>query len=263
MPEPSIVFLMYHELQIPGRTLCSSDPGYTRYALSEAEFREQVRDLGQQGYCGISVNEALEFSGAPCVAIPFDDGAETDFLAAAPILRQAGFKATFYVTCGWLGKPGFLSVSQVRELSHQGFEIGSHSMTHAYLTDLDDRGLQREIVESKSRLEDILGKPVHHFSCPGGRHDHRVAKVARAAGYRTVATSRNCANSPNTDPFALGRVAILAGLPVTRFAAICSGKALPWLCLQSTLQNTAKQLLGNSLYDRMRTLLLNYRRTND
>jgi len=42
-------------------------------------------------------------------------------------------------------------------------------MTHAYLTDLDDRGLQREIADAKAQLEEILGKTVEHFSCPGGR----------------------------------------------------------------------------------------------
>jgi hypothetical protein len=256
MAEPSMVFLMYHELQMPGRALSYSDPGSALYAISEGEFRAQVQHLKESGFRGLSVDLALEFSEETGVAITFDDGMETDLLAAAPILLHSGFNATFYVTCGWLGRSGHLSVPQLKELSNQGFDVGCHSMTHAYLSDLDERGLEIEITEAKLKLEQILGKPIHHFSCPGGRYDNRVAKVASAAGYKTVATSRIYANDRDTDPFALGRVAILSGLPMTTFSAICTGQALPRLRAQSMLRNAAKQLLGNSLYDRMRMLLL-------
>lgn len=256
MARPSAVFLMYHELQMPGRALCYSDAGSALYAISEREFRGQVQHLKEAGFRGLSVNQALEFREEALVAITFDDGMETDLLAAAPVLLQAGFNATFYITCGWLGRSGHLSVSQLKELSNQGFDIGCHSMTHAYLSDLDERGLQIEIAEPKLSLEQILGKPVHHFSCPGGRYDNRVAKIARAAGYKTVATSGIYANDRDTDPFALGRVPIQSGLPMKTFSAICTGQALPRLRAQSMLRNAAKQLLGNSLYDRMRMLLL-------
>jgi len=132
--------------------------------------------------------------------------------------------------------------------------------THAYLTDLDDRGLRHETADAKAKLEQVIGKPVEHFSCPGGRYKDRVAKAARAAGYRTVATSRICANSPHTDPLALGRVAILRGLPMAEFASICTGDALPRLAANSGARNTAQRLLGNSLYDRLRKVLLGERR---
>jgi peptidoglycan/xylan/chitin deacetylase (PgdA/CDA1 family) len=254
--EPSIVFLMYHELEIPGKPLCLPEPGYARYAVSESEFRQQMQYLKEHGYKGSSVGQALKFSGAPCVAITFDDASETDLLAAAPILQQAGFNATFYITSGWLGQPGHLSAVQLSELSRQGFEVGCHSMTHAYLTDLDDLSLRREMVDSKVRLEEITGKSVDHLSCPGGRYNDRIARAAQAAGYRTVATSRIHANSGRTDVLALGRVAILRGLPISTFASICSGEALPRLRARSAIRDAAKQLLGSSLYDRVRNALL-------
>jgi peptidoglycan/xylan/chitin deacetylase (PgdA/CDA1 family) len=268
MSGPSIIYLMYHELEVPGRGLCNSEPGYARYVLLEREFQEEVDFLGARGYQGLSVGQALAFpeGSSSCtddctkICVTFDDGSETDLLAAAPILHQAGFGATFYITAGWLGKPGHLSALQLKELSVQGFEIGCHSMTHPMLTDLDEAGLQREIVDAKSQLEQIVGKPVEHFSCPGGRYDDRVMRIARAAGYRTVATSRIHANSPDTDLFALGRVAILRGTPLNDFAAICSGGALRRLHAQATLRGAAKQLLGNSFYDRVRVVLLGGRR---
>ena len=268
MPTSSMIYLMYHELEVPGRTLCNSEPGYARYALLEREFREQIDFLKARGYRGLSVGRALAFpaesntstSARTNICITFDDGSETDLLSAAPILHQAGFGATFYITAGWLGKPGHLSALQLKELSAQGFEIGCHSMTHPMLTDLNEAGLQREIADAKSQLEQIVGKPVEHFSCPGGRCDERVVRTSRAAGYRTVATSRIHGNSPDTDSFALGRVAILRGTPIKDFAAICSGDALRRLHAQGRLRDAAKQLLGNSFYDRVREVLLGGRR---
>lgn len=256
MSGPSIVFLMYHELEVSGRPLCQPGAGYARYVVSEQLFREQMQHLKDHGYHGLTVGQALEFSGEKRVAITFDDGSETDLLVAAPVLRQSGFGATFYITSGWIGQAGHLSVSQLIELSNQGFEIGCHSMSHPYLSDLNDVELRRETLDAKSMLEQIIGKPVEHFSCPGGRYDHRVAQAARAAGYRSVATSRIRANSPATDHFALGRVAILHGLPITSFARICSGEALPRLRAQGSIRNAAKHLLGSQLYDRVRGTLL-------
>jgi peptidoglycan/xylan/chitin deacetylase (PgdA/CDA1 family) len=256
MPKESIVFLMYHEFEITGRPLCQTEPGYARYVLREPDFRAQMDYLKANGWQGLSVGEALEFPESHNVAITFDDGCETDLLAAAPILRQAGFNATFFITCGRLGKPGYLSVSQLKDLSSQGFETGCHSMTHPYLTDLDAAGLRYEICDAKTQLEQIIGRPVEHFSCPGGRCDRRVISVARAAGYKTLATSRIQANSRETNLFALGRVAVMRDISVATFSDICSGSSLPRMRSQSIFRAAARQILGNSFYDRIRATLL-------
>ena len=260
MPQDGVVFLMYHELEIPGRPLCQSEAGYSRYVVREAQFRSQIQWLQQDGWRGLSVSEALAFApwdGKPkAVAITFDDGCESDLIVAAHILKEAGCNATFYITASYLGRRGHMSPTQLRELSTLGFEIGCHSMTHAYLTDLDQRGLQREIVEAKAELEQILGGPVEHFSCPGGRCDARVIQVARRSGYSSVANSRVRENRPATESFHLGRIAILRETELLAFQEICRAKSLWKIQVRDGLRNAAKQVLGNSLYDRGRAFLL-------
>ncbi len=201
MPASASVFLMYHELELPNRHLCQSEPGYLRYVISEQEFREQMAAIRESGLQGLSVTDALTFS-TPAVAITVDDGCETDLLAIAPILKQFEFGATFYVVAGFLDKRGYLSVSQLRELNGLGFEIGCHSMTHPYLSDLDDASLQREITDSKKALEQILGK-------------------SRSA-----------------------------------FKNLCRGSGLWKLQLRVGMRDSAKRMLGNSAYDRVRAILL-------
>ena len=252
----NVVFLMYHELELPGRALCQSESGYVRYVLPVSDFQAQLQWLKRSGWRGVSVGEALLFENGPTVAITFDDGCETDLITAAPLLQELGFGATFYVTSGFLGKPGYMTQGQLQDLSTMGFEIGCHSMSHPYLTDLDEQGLQREIVGAKLQLEHLLGKTVDHFSCPGGRHDSRVAETARRAGYLSVATSRTRANSVSTDRFALGRVAIMRGMSLEKYESICRGDGLWRMSAGVVLRNSVKQLVGNSVYDRLRATLL-------
>src|SRR5436305_12869520 len=256
MAEPGTVFLMYHELELAGRPLCQSEPGYVRYILPEESFRSQMMWLAQGQWRGLSVSEALENPSSKSVAITFDDGCETDLISAAPILKESGFRATFYVTAGFIGKRGYLSPAQLRELRESGFEIGCHSMTHAYLDDLDAAGLRVEIVDAAKKLEQMIGEKVLHFSCPGGRFDERSLNLAREAGYRSFANSRTHANTSGSDPYRLGRVALLRETDQTKFQNICTGQALWRIRSSDRVRDAAKRALGNTVYDRLRALML-------
>jgi len=251
-----IIFLMYHELGYPSRPLCCPDPGYVRYVVTASNFEAQMQFLSSGGWRGLSVSQALNFPAYSATAITFDDGCATDLQVAVPILRRLGFGATFYITPGFLGRPGYMSTAQVRELCNLGFEVGCHSMTHPHLTDIDPDALRRETFEAKRQLELIAGKPIEHFSCPGGRYNQRVAGMVREAGFRTMATSRIQANTPATDPFALGRVVVMRGTDAKTFAGLCRGTLLWKLHLRKSATDLAKQALGNALYDRVRTGLL-------
>jgi peptidoglycan/xylan/chitin deacetylase (PgdA/CDA1 family) len=251
-----VVYLMYHELELPGRDLCDSDSGYVRYVVSEADFKSQMNWLKEQGWRGRAVTQPVSGASSHSVVITFDDGAETDLIAAAPVLEDACFGATFYITTGFLGKPGYLNHSQVRELADIGFDIGCHSATHPYLSDLPDGQLKAEILDPKLQLEQIIGRAVENFSCPGGRWDARVAEITRNSGYRSMATSRTKANSAKTDPFCLGRVAIMRDTPLLSFQNVCSGRGLWKLRMAEQARSSVKILLGNNGYDRLRAMLL-------
>jgi peptidoglycan/xylan/chitin deacetylase (PgdA/CDA1 family) len=250
------VFLMYHEIELPGRPLCQSAPGYVRYILPLETFRSQMAWIKNSGWRGLNVSEALRYPAETSVCITFDDGCETDLIAAAPALREFGFKATFYLTAGFLGTPGYLSASQVRDLDAQGFQIGCHSMTHSYLSDLSEPELKREVVDAKLQIEKIVGHPIEHFSCPGGRYDQRAIQMARRAGFATVANSEFYANSSNTSPYELGRIAMLRDLTIEEFGTTCHGRGLWKKRLQHQARRSAQRVLGNHAYDHLRAVLL-------
>jgi peptidoglycan/xylan/chitin deacetylase (PgdA/CDA1 family) len=149
-----------------------------------------------------------------------------------------------------------MSKPQARELAQAGMEIGCHSLSHPYLTDLDEAGLQREIVEAKKQLEDITGVPIRHYSCPGGRWDQRVVNIAKIAGYESVATSEIGLNTPGTNRYSLRRIAVTRQITISEFAGICSGSGLWSKGLKSRGLQMAKRMMGNSAYNRVRSVLL-------
>jgi peptidoglycan/xylan/chitin deacetylase (PgdA/CDA1 family) len=250
------VCLMYHEIELPGRPMCQSEAGYVRYVVKEFSFRQQLTWLKDHGWHGVSVGQTLAADRIEDIALSFDDGCETDLITAAPLLRQLQYNATFYITVDFLGKRGFLSKAQVRELGDQGFEIGCHSMTHAYLTELDAKALYYELAESKKTLEYITGRSVEHFSCPGGRWNARAVKLAKEAGYRSFATSRMMKNTHATNPFALGRVVVMRSTDEVTFHRLCRGRGLWRMRLQNSTRTAAQHVLGNRLYDELRSRLL-------
>jgi peptidoglycan/xylan/chitin deacetylase (PgdA/CDA1 family) len=250
------VFLMYHELELQGRPLCQSDPGYVRYILPYAGFAAQMDWLRDNRFRGMSVTDALRFSDDSTVAITFDDGSETDLLCAAPLLKNMGFGATFYITAGFLGKAGYLSPNQLQELDRAGFEIGCHSMTHPYLPDLSAEELLTEIAGAKNCLEQIVGHSIDQFSCPGGRYDQRTLAAAKVAGFSAVANSRYYTNSSSTDRYQLGRVAIMRGMNLDQFSEICHGRGLWKKRASDSARGAVRKLFGNSAYDRLRGAIL-------
>src|SRR5215467_1290361 len=120
------VFLMYHELQAPQEQLCEDSAGYRRYVVTEDDFRDHLSVIRQTGQRGRSVTEALASladhgTDENClVCMTFDDGCASDLRVAAPLLRSEGFNATFYVTVNHLGRRGYLTRSELRELSELG-----------------------------------------------------------------------------------------------------------------------------------------------
>jgi peptidoglycan/xylan/chitin deacetylase (PgdA/CDA1 family) len=261
MKESGIPYLMYHELEVSGRALLETEPGYVHYVVTQEDFSAQLSRMRSAGLHGISVTEALaRRNRQDVVCITFDDGSETDLLAAAPLLMEVGFSATFYLVAGFLDQPGYLSVAQVRELSDLGFEIGSHSMTHSFLPNLDDKSLRTEIFDSKDCLEQLTGSRIDHFSCPGGRWEARVSELAKGAGYASVVTSEIGTNSEMTDPYRLKRLAVFRETSPEDFIELCIGQNLLTRRVRNSMLTIAKEMFGDARYDRIRSGLLRNRK---
>jgi hypothetical protein len=80
-----------------------------------------------------------------------------------------------------------LSWDEIREMAELGHEIGSHSVHHANMAQVDLAEARRELVDSKKTLEDRLSRPVQWFAYPYGNRAsflHERLPLVYEAGYR-------------------------------------------------------------------------------
>jgi peptidoglycan/xylan/chitin deacetylase (PgdA/CDA1 family) len=100
---------------------------------------------------------------------------------------------------------GMMTWKQLRQLTHDGYEIGSHSMTHSILPRCSDTELKTEIIESRKILQEKLKVPVSTFCYPNGDVDERISKLTKKAGYTCAVTTEWKANRQKDNMFNLGR----------------------------------------------------------
>jgi peptidoglycan/xylan/chitin deacetylase (PgdA/CDA1 family) len=98
-----------------------------------------------------------------------------------------------------------LSAQQIREMHCYGIQFGSHTLTHPSLLNSSDIKLQREVRDSKARLEDLLDSEVTCFAYPFGNVDNRVRAAVADAGYKLGMTMRPGFNTWS-DPLCLKRI---------------------------------------------------------
>lgn len=168
----------------------------------------QLRLLVSRGYRGRMFSDAV--GGEPSgriVAVTFDDAYRSVLEQALPILDGLGLPATVFVPTDfpdggpmtwpgidtWLGGEHEsellpLSWAELRGLGEAGWEIGSHSCSHPFLSRLDQAELERELGESRRRVEEEMDRPCRSLAYPYGDHDERVARAAAAAGYEAACT---------------------------------------------------------------------------
>ena len=247
--------LMYHGLH-EGAAACGSwDPVYS---LASDAFARQLDWLAAHGYRSVSLADLAGGLLPPRgVLISFDDGDASNLEVAVPMLRERGFAAVFFITSGFLGRPGMLAPDEVPALRAAGMEIGSHGASHRYLADLDASSLAGELAASQACLEALAGTPVTALALPGGRGGERERRAALAQGYRWLFGS---APGPNRKPRPgqwLERLAIRRDLALAEFAALVEWRGpLPRIAAaRHRLLGLGKRLLGNARYERLRTHL--------
>jgi peptidoglycan/xylan/chitin deacetylase (PgdA/CDA1 family) len=106
-----------------------------------------------------------------------------------------------------------LSWEQAGDLLQRGWEIGSHTCSHPFLTQCDDETLERELTVSREVIEKRLGS-CSTIAYPYGDHDERVMAATRAAGYTLAGSLPAVLSHP--EPMAWPRAGIWRDDPAWR-----------------------------------------------
>lgn len=192
--------LMYHKIgdYPPGSHL-------KKLWVTAEDFRRQLAYLKEHDYTAITPSDwrdaekGLKTLPEKPVMITFDDGYMNNHEIAYPLLREFGMKGCVFLVYETMDKHNawhdpasepwlkMLTWTQVREMQDSGvIEFGSHTMRHRNLAQIPLDEVRWELVESKKRLEDTLGREMVAFAYPygAGAYKPEVRAAAREAGYR-------------------------------------------------------------------------------
>jgi len=211
---------MYHDVIREGENNQSSGlniKGADAYKISEYRFGEQVKLASE-----ITGKTNLE------IIFTFDDGGISSSKTIAPILEKYGYKGLFFIPTSFIGKPGFLSENEIRNLSERGHIIGSHSHLHPSMM---NRMTYEENLEewniSCGVLSEIISKPILNASVPGGWYGPIVALAAENAGIKYLYTSEPVATiSKEKSCEIIGRFAIRENTGIETVQSILEGTNL-------------------------------------
>ncbi|MGB9877457.1 MAG: polysaccharide deacetylase family protein [bacterium] len=212
--EENVPILMYHHIRIPPAGAKRIERILT---VTPEDFLKQMQVLYNAGYKTISLKDLFKRNWKKRFIITFDDGYKDVIQEAYPILASFGFKATVFVIVNEVDKPGHLTWWDIKFLESQGWEIGSHTLTHRNLCHLSTLDQWEEIYESKRILEGRLGHPIYFFSYPAGRFNEGVINLLKKAGYLGAVTTIPGKINRLEDIYKLKRVRINGGTPLSYF----------------------------------------------
>ncbi|MEE8350869.1 MAG: polysaccharide deacetylase family protein [Rhodospirillales bacterium] len=221
--------------------------GWIRFPYYHHVFDDERRDFARQlTYMAglgdfISLDDAVAMmaSGGPIdgryVCLSFDDGFKNGFTNAMPVLVDHKAMAAFFLVTGFIDTSvegdrekllgfydsgdllmEFLTWDDCRKMADAGMTIGSHTINHVHLADLDEDTARAEMKGSKDVIEAELGRACDHFCCPFGRENidylpGRDPELAGRVGYKSFLTGHRGAMHQSGNPMNVRRDHLLAG----------------------------------------------------
>lgn len=201
------------------------------FSISADDFKEQIKKISKHSRF-VSIEEVVKMTEegkleGPAVAVTFDD-AYQDIMNALPVIEEYGIKPAIFV----FSRPDevnrkdvdnnlpFLTFEQIKWLSFLGWTIGSHGATHAYLGNLSEEEMRKEIINSKKELEEKLGFKIKYFSYPKGIYDKKMLEAVKKAGYKAAFTIDPHRITKKTDLLVLPRTIIDKTRELSEFPAL-------------------------------------------
>jgi peptidoglycan/xylan/chitin deacetylase (PgdA/CDA1 family) len=213
-----VPILMYHYIRR------SPDKAGVPLSVLPEDFSAQMHYLKDHGYTTVTMRDLdLALLGrkvlpAKSVAITFDDGYQDFYSTAAPIMRPLGLTATNYIPTQMVGRPNYMTWSEIQQLDGEGFEMAAHSQFHVDVSKVSAARAQIEIAGSKADLEQRLGHAVVDWAYPYGGFSYATVQQVSQAGYVSAVTTRPGAWHDATQMPLLTRVRVGGGETLDRFA---------------------------------------------
>tara|TARA_Y100000310_G_C20683501_1_gene817523 strand:- start:1684 stop:2445 length:762 start_codon:yes stop_codon:yes gene_type:complete len=118
------------------------------------------------------------------LTLTFDDSLKSQYDIAFKEMQKENIKGTLFIVANWTGLfegRELMSFEEAKEMQNNGWEIGSHTLSHSFhnrLTEISNKELERELKESKEILEK-KGFEIKTIAFPFGDYNEDVIKETK------------------------------------------------------------------------------------
>jgi peptidoglycan/xylan/chitin deacetylase (PgdA/CDA1 family) len=229
--ETIIPILTYHNF--------TEDEG-SSYKINIVEFEKQMDYLAVHNYSVISLSElltGLRNGQLPpkAIAITIDDGFKSTYALAYPVLKKHNFPATLFIYTNFIEKNSYsLTWEEIREMTKNNIEIGSHTLSHCNLLKYKKNEnyetylarVKKEIFLSKEILENKIERKTIFFAYPYGTYSSTIKDLVMKAGYEGILNANSMNNTLTADSFSLNRQIIFGNNSFNSFIWILNQRPL-------------------------------------
>ena len=185
--------------------------------VSAQRFAADLANLKEMGFTTISLELFRRYLADPETPLPespllisFDDGYLDNFMNAYRLLREYGMTAAFFIITGMVGEEDRLAAGHIREMAANGMSIGSHTVSHRELGEMDADEAANELSLSRLYLEGLLQRPVNFIAYPKGSYNEFTARIANEAAYNGGFSVEYGTCSPTSNPYVLRRIPVFS-----------------------------------------------------
>ena len=186
LARPQVPVLCYHQI----RDWKSTDSkGAKDYIVPVAEFKAQMKMLADSGYNTILPDQLFSYlkygTKLPSkpIILTYDDTVIDQFTVAETEMKKYGFKGVFFIMTVSLGRPNYMSRTQVKSLSDEGHVIGSHTWDHHNVKKYRGEDWVTQIEKPTKTLKDITGKDIKYFAYPFGLWNPEAIPELKKRGF--------------------------------------------------------------------------------
>jgi peptidoglycan/xylan/chitin deacetylase (PgdA/CDA1 family) len=216
-----VPILMYHDITyLPHNSL----------GMSPHQFDAEMKYLYNHDFHTINLGQlyAALYHGYSLpsrpIVLTFDDGYESVYSNAYPILKQYGFQGTVFMISGFVGHRGrhpFLTWRELLEMERSRvIDVESHTVHHIDLATANNAQIQYELQVSAATLEHHLHHPIRYFCYPSGQFRPETLTDLRRDGYLLATTEHPGYASSSDGPYELRRLRVYEDMPLSTFAAM-------------------------------------------
>jgi peptidoglycan/xylan/chitin deacetylase (PgdA/CDA1 family) len=221
-----VPILTYHVIAAP-----PAGAPFPGLYVTPGEFSAQAQALKNAGWHAVTLDQVESYwtRGVPLgpgkpVVLTFDNGYQSQYAQALPVLRRIGWVADENIQLtGLPPSQGGLGQQEVRGLVNAGWELDTQGISHADLVTLNAEQLHEQVAVSRRIIQQRYHVPVHWFCYPSGHYDATVIAAVKAAGYTGSTTVVSGWAHPQDDRYRLPRLRVLGGTTPSQLLALIAG----------------------------------------